>query len=219
MLSRLLSLLLPWPLRRRWLAWRFGYALAPTARIGLAWVFPERLEMGPGASIGHLTVVKGLTRLALGERSSIGRGCWITGFPRGESRHFAHQPERVPELVIGRESAVTNRHLLDCTASVSIGDFSTFAGFSSQVLTHSIDLAESRQSSRPVRIGHHCFVGTNSVILGGAELPDHSVLGAKSLLNKAFAETHTLYAGVPAAPVKTLPAEWKYFTRAEGFVY
>ena len=219
MLLRLLSLVLPWALRRRWLAQRFGYAIDPTARIGFAWVFPERLEMGPGASIGHLTVVKGLARLTLGEKSSIGRGCWITGFPRGDSHHFAHQPERLPELVIGRESAVTNRHLIDCTASVTIGDFTTFAGFASQVLTHSIDLAENRQSSRPVRIGHRCFVGTNSVLLGGAELPDFSVLGAKSLLNKPFTQTHTLYAGVPAVAVKTLPADWKYFTRTEGFVF
>ena len=94
----------------------------------------------------------------------------------------------------------------------------TFAGFSSQILTHSIDLAANRQSAAPVRLGNYCFVGTNSVLLGGSALPDFCVLGAKSLLNKAQTVTHTLYAGTPAVAVKELPADLAYFQRQTGFV-
>src|SRR3712207_7972137 len=43
--------------------------------------------------------------------------------------------------------------------------------FRSQFLTHSIDLLENVQRSRPIKIGKFCFVGTNSVILGGSVLP------------------------------------------------
>ncbi len=218
MFKRIIALLLPWPLRRHWLQRCFGYSIHPRARIGLAWVFPETLEMGEGSSIGHATVVKGLRLLRLGAQASIGRGCWITGFPRGAARHFQHQPERRPELIVGAHSAITNRHLIDCTASVVLGEFTTFAGFASQILTHSIDLAASRQSSAPVTIGNYCFVGTNSVLLGGAILPDHCVLGAKSLLNKPLTETHTLYGGVPAVALKKLPPNLGYFLRQEGFV-
>lgn len=218
MLKRLLSFLLPWPLRRRWLQRFFGFSIHPTARIGLAWIFPESLEMGQNSSIGHATVVKGLSRLVLGAHASIGRACWVTGFPRGGARHFTHQPDRRPELIVGAHSAITNRHLIDCTASVMIGEFSTFAGFASQILTHSIDLSVSRQSSAPIAIGSYCFVGTNSVLLGGSVLPDYCVLGAKSLLNRAFTETHTLYAGAPAVAVKRLPEELAYFRREQGFV-
>lgn len=218
MIKKLIAVLLPWPLRRWWLTRAFDYRIHPSARIGLAWIFPRELEMGEHSSIGHLTVAKGLTRLQLGAYASIGRGCWITGFPAGGKRHFLHQPERCPELIVGAHSAITNRHLIDCTASVTIGEFSTFAGFASQILTHSIDLAANRQSSTPVRIGRYCFVGTNSVLLGGSALPDFCVLGAKSLLNKAQTATHTLYAGTPAVAVKTLPAELAYFQRASGYV-
>jgi acetyltransferase-like isoleucine patch superfamily enzyme len=210
---------LPWFLKRMLLQALWGYRLHPTARIGLALVFPVELVMEAGSSIGHLTVCKGLKRLHLGEHSSIGRGNWITGFPLGPHRHFAHQPDRVPELVLGAHSAITNRHLIDCTNSVRIGAFTTFAGFASQILTHSIDLAESRQSSAPVLIGDHCFIGTNCVLLGGSRLPDRSVLGAKSLLNKAHDQPLTLYAGVPAKPVKPLSPDLKYFHRPEGFVH
>jgi acetyltransferase-like isoleucine patch superfamily enzyme len=221
-MKKLLGILiavLPWALKRRLLQSLWGFKLHPTARIGLALVFPEELVMEAGSSIGHLTVCKGLKRLHLGEHSIIGRGNWITGFPAGGTGFFQHQPDRVPELILGPHSAITNRHLIDCTNSVRIGAFTTFAGFASQILTHSIDLAESRQSSAPVVIGDYCFVGTNSVILGGSKLPDYSVLGAKSLLNKAHEQTHQLYAGVPAKPVKALPPDWKYFQRREGFVH
>ncbi len=215
----LLSIFLPWMLRRAVLCRLCGFDIHPTARIGLSWVLPGRLKMEAHSRIGHLTVCKNLGFVHLGEHSSVGNLCWITGFPPGPSRHFAHQPERRPELIVGAHSAITHRHLIDCTATVSIGPFTTFAGFQSQILTHSIDLAASRQSSAPVSIGAYCFVGTNCVLLGGAALPDRSVLGAKSLLNKAFTETHQLYGGVPARALQPIPAvETAYFHRTEGSV-
>lgn len=215
----LASLILPWSLRRRFLEKRFGYSLHPTSRIGLAWVFPQRLVMEAHATIGDLTVCKNIALLQLGEHATIGRGNWITGFPLGPSRHFAHETERRPELIVGAHSAITHRHLIDCTNSVTVGSFTTFAGFRSQILTHTIDLAANRQSSAPVRIGDRCFVGTDSVLLGGSVLPDFCVLGAKSLLNKAQTQTHTLYGGVPARPLQELPRDLAYFERSEGFVY
>ncbi len=86
------------------------------------------------------------------------------------------------------------------------------------MLTHSIDLQRSRQASRPITIGEYCFVGTNCVLLGGSALPDYSVLGASSVLNKAHTEMHWLYAGNPAQPVKALTGELQYFQRSAGFV-
>jgi acetyltransferase-like isoleucine patch superfamily enzyme len=217
-LLTLLSFLLPWPLRRRLLELCFGYRIHPTARIGLAWVRPRRLIMEEGTTIGHLTVCKNLDLVHLHAHARIGRGNWITGFPPGHPRHFAHETERRPELIVGAHSAITNRHLIDCTSRVELGRFTTFAGFQSQILSHSIDLEHSRQSSAPITIGDYCFVGTNCVLLGGSVLPSYSVLAAKSLLNKPFAETYSLYGGVPAREIQRLPAEWQYFHRPVGVV-
>jgi hypothetical protein len=55
-------------------------------------------------------------------------------------------------------------------------------------------------------------------LLGGSVLPDYCVLGAKSLLNKAFAESYQLYGGVPAKPLQSLPRDYAYFQRTTGFV-
>jgi acetyltransferase-like isoleucine patch superfamily enzyme len=213
------TLPLPWGLRRILLQLFCGYSLHPTSRIGLSLVYPDELVMGERASIGHLTVCKGLHRLHLGAHATIGRGNWITGFPAANKTFFTHQKDRVPELIIGAQSAITHRHIIDCTSAVHIGEFTTVAGFRSQILTHSIDLMDCRQSSAPVRIGDYCFVGTDCVILGGSTLPSYSALGAKSLLNKTHTEAHCLYAGVPARPVKSLGSEMKYFQREMGFVH
>jgi hypothetical protein len=220
-MKRLLSLLcvlLPWPLRRAILRGVFGYEISDTSRIGFSWVCPKKLVMKPGARIGSMTLVKSIDLLEMGEETFIGNLNWITGFPSGPSKHFAHQPERRPQLILAPHSAITNRHMVDCTASVRIGSHTTFAGYANQILTHSINLETSRQEAHPITIGSYCFVGTNCVLLGGSALPDYSVLGAKSLLNRAYTETHQLYAGLPAKPIKALPRDLAYFTRKIGFV-
>lgn len=218
-LLRLFSLLLPWGLRRSFLQKQFGYSIHPTSRIGLAWIFPRRLVMEEGSRIGHLNLCKSIDLFHLGAHAVVGQLNWITGFPTGSSRHFAHQTDRSPELILERHAGISSRHLIDCTARVRIGAFATVGGFRSQILTHSIDLSAGRQTAEPIDIGEYCFTGTNSVMLGGSALPHHSVLGAQSLLNKKWEEPYLLYGGVPAKPLKELPPEMEYFRRTEGFVW
>ena len=210
---------LPWPLKRRLLHRLFGYELHETASIGLAWVFPRRLRMAAGARIASLSVVVNLDKLELGEQASIGRSNWITGFPTGtRSPHFSHQLDRRAELLVGDHAAITKNHHIDCTNRITIGSFTTIAGYRSQLLSHAIDLQHNRQHSEPVTIGAYCFVGSNCVILGGSALPDHSVLGALSLLNKAHSESWGLYVGQPAQWRRKINSDASYFSRSCGYV-
>jgi acetyltransferase-like isoleucine patch superfamily enzyme len=218
-LLKIVSLVLPWPIKRSILEKQFGYSIHPTSHIGFCWIFPRHLVMEENSRIGHLTVCKNIDLLRLGAHAIIGQLNWITGFPSGPSRHFAHQPERRPELVVETHAGISSRHLIDCTARVRVGAFATIGGFRSQFITHSIDLPAGRQSAEPIEIGEYCFVGTNCVVLGGASLPHHSVLGAQSLLNKKWPDAYRLYGGVPAKPLKELPQEMEYFRRTEGFVW
>ena len=213
------SMLLPWPLRRSILEKQFGYSIHPGSRIGFAWIFPRHLVMEEGSRIGHLTLCKNIDLLRLGAHAIVGQLNWITGFPSGASRHFAHQPDRRPELIIETHAGISSRHLIDCTARIRIGAFATIGGFRSQLLTHSIDFEAGRQTAEPIDIGEYSFTGTNSVILGGSTLPHHSVLGAQSLLNKKWDEPYRLYAGVPAKPLKELSPDLEYFRRTEGFIW
>jgi hypothetical protein len=215
----LFSLLLPWPLRRWFLIKVFGYKIHPTSRMGFSLIMAREVILEEGSRIGHLNRCQGLDLLHLSAHSMIGQLNWITGFPTGASAHFAHQADRQPSLILGAHAAISNRHLLDCTARVDIGAYAIFAGFRSQILSHSVDLENSRQSAEPVCVGEYAFVGTDCVLLGGSALPARSILAAKSLLNKKFTEEFTLYGGVPAKPIKQVPTTWAYFHRETGFIY
>ena len=213
-------MILPWRIKR-WILNRFyKYDLHPKAHIGLSYIFPKHLVMEEGAVIGHLNVAIHLDNMVIGKNSSIARFNWITCFPTGtDSRHFSHQIDRVSRLIIGEESAITKKHHIDCTNSIVIGKFVTIAGYASQFLTHSIDVYEGRQDSHPITIGDYVFVSTGVRVLGGAELPAHSVLAAGAVLTKSYTDEWKVYGGVPAKPIKDIPKNAKYFTRERGFVY
>lgn len=211
-------MLLPWRLRRSALSVLFGYRIDPSARIGFSVISVKNLNMAPRARIGHLTRIKGLQELSIGEAASLGNLNWVTAFPLGHQRHFADS-NRNPSLLIERHAAITHRHLIDCTDKVVVGEFSTVAGWRSQILTHAIDVVESRQMAAPIVIGRYCFVGTGVIVLKGAALPDYSILGAGSVLAGTMRDNFTLYSGVPAGAVKPLDQHAKYFLRAEGYVY
>ena len=175
--------------------------------------------MERNATISHFTVIKELEELYLGKNAFIGKGNWITGYQdNGQRKHYNSQNYRKSKLIVGQHSAITSRHIIDCTNFVLIGSFSTIGGYSSQILTHSIDIEKCIQWSEPVEIGDYCFVGTNSVILGGSSLQSFSVLGAKSLLNRSFGQKYLLLAGVPAKLKRHLPPSYRYFNRMEGHV-
>lgn len=209
---------LPWRAKRLALNHLFGFRIHENASIGLSIVAPEHLVMADGSRIGHLNVCRGLQGIEMADHARMGNLNWVTGYPAGGSGAFSHEGARSPRLVVGRHAAVTNRHYIDCTNLVEIGEFSTVAGLRSQLLTHEIDFAVSRQGSQPIKIGDYCFVSSSCVLLGGAVLPDFSVLGAGALLERPLTDTHTLYAGVPARAIKQLPRELGYFKRPAGFV-
>lgn len=213
-------IIMPWKLKRWLLIHVYHYQIHPTARIGLSYIYPKHLVMDEGAAIGHFNVAIHIDRITLKKNASIARSNWITGFPTGTmSLHFSHDVSRKSELVIGKESAITKNHHIDCTNSICIGDYVTIAGYRSQFLTHSINIYENRQDSHPITIGDYCFVSTGVIVLGGSSLPAYSVLAAGAVLNKSFTDEYKLYAGVPAKPVKEINKEAMYFNRTSGFVY
>lgn len=209
---------LPWVLRRRVLNKILGFQIVPSASIGYSILDVKTLKMSEGSRIGHLTYATGLTELRLDSFAQLGNLNWVTGFSSTDRRAFSADINRNSALLIGMHSAITHRHLIDCTNEVRIGTHSTIAGWRTQILTHGIDLTLSRQTSRPVVIGSYCFVGTGSILLKGSRLPDRSVLSAGSVLLTQESEECALYAGVPARKVRDLAPDSEYFTRQEGFV-
>lgn len=210
----LLVMILPWPIKRKILNIFYKYNLHPKARIGFSYIYPDYLEMEEGACIGHLNVAIHLNKIIMKKNSSIRQQNWITGYPLTQKKHFQDFPDRRPELIMGEDSGITKKHHIDCTDRITIGKLTTVAGYNTQILTHSVSVEHNEQSCAPIIIGHHCFVGTRSVLLPGAILPDQSVLGAGAVLNKKFSESFALYGGVPAKFIKKMDESYSFFHRS-----
>jgi acetyltransferase-like isoleucine patch superfamily enzyme len=191
----------------------FSWNIAEDARIGIAAISARRLVLGPGSKIGHFTVCRGLENLHLESGALIGKGNWITAHPLTRP---GFDDARMPELVLEREAAITGQHIIDCTDRVHLGQFSTLAGWQTQVLTHAIDVGTNRQSCRPILIGEYSFVGTRAVLLPGAHVPPRSVVAAGAVVSDELEEELVIYAGVPARRIKALTGKEHYFSRSRG---
>ena len=51
-------------------------------------------------------------------------------------------------------------------------------------------------------IGKHCWITSRCTLIKGTVLPDNTVVGANSLVNKKFTEEHTMIAGSPAKIIR-----------------
>lgn len=213
----LILAILPFPLKRLIFIHVFKYEIHPGSYIGLSVLIGiNKLILGKGARIGHLTVIKNLAELRVGDFGVIANLNWISGVHLGRVGAFASEVGREPILEVGEHASITHRHLIDCTAAVRIGRFSTLAGYRSQLLTHSVNISLSRQMSAPLSIGAYSFVGTGSILLPGAVVPDYSVIGAGSVVTSALQDTYSLYAGAPARRIKALDPSSAYFIRETG---
>jgi acetyltransferase-like isoleucine patch superfamily enzyme len=209
---------LPWRLKRWLMIKIFGYKIHPNSRIGYSWVFPGMLILDDGAFIDSLCVFIHLDSCLLQEKAYVGRMNWITGHSSSGTKFYLRYKNRTPRLILNAHSTITRGHHIDCSDLVSIGRFSTIAGYNSQILTHSINIDRGEQSVGSVEIGDYCFVGTRSIILPGSSLPSYCVLAAGAVLCSKYTQEYMVYAGVPARPVKGLRRDAKYFTRLTGEV-
>ncbi|HYF47136.1 MAG TPA: hypothetical protein VD926_13055 [Acidimicrobiales bacterium] len=211
-----IAAVLPWPLKRAVYRYALGYDMHPGARVGLSLITVRRFVLAEGARVGHLNLIRNLDEVRLEEHAAIGNLNWINAVPAGAPDRLTHAPERQPTLLVRRHGTITYGHFLDCSDRVEIGEFAIIGGFRCQILSHSVDLDVGNVLCAPVRLGDYSFVATACVVLPGAELSHHAVVGAASLLRRMDTEPYSLYSGVPAQFVKRVPEDWSYFTRTTG---
>lgn len=215
-LAALLLAPMPQPLKRFAMGRLLGAQIDKSARIGFSIVDSEVLEMGPGSRIGHLTVIRGLRRTRLGAGAAVGNLNWITASPMFRTQSAEDSDDG--SFILGRESAVTSRHYIDCAGGVWIGDYTTVAGVRSTILSHEIDLAEGIQTTKTIHIGDYCFVSSNVCLTPGASIPDRCTVAMGAVVVGELAPAGALFGGVPARVLRATPATGRYFRRTRGFV-
>lgn len=163
-----------------------------------------QVSMGANSRIGLWNLLKNMRRVSIGDHAMIGRLNVFSSHPVYKRLY----PDGAV-LDIGAHSFVTSRHQFDCSGSVTIGEYSSVAGHETKIVTHSIDVRRDAQAAYPVRIGARSFVGARCLLLGGAVLPDRSVLAAGSVLARARqGASPGLWAGVPAVLRGPIDGAW-----------
>lgn len=174
-----------------------------TARTNVVWRV-RLVALERGSRLGRWNIVKNVGALCLGEDASIGRLNVLSAHPV-----FTRLLSDGGTLVLAHHAKITSRHQIDCSGGVTIGAFASVAGHQTRIMSHSVDLTRNAQAAHPVRIGERSFVGTRALILGGAWLPDRSVLAAGSVLVKSKGTPEPgLWGGVPASHRGAVSGRW-----------
>jgi acetyltransferase-like isoleucine patch superfamily enzyme len=94
------------------------------------------------------------------------------------------------------------------TNGIIIGDFAIFAPNVGLIsANHDPDNLDRHLPSTPIRIGNHCWVGMNAVILPGVELGDYTIVGAGSVVTRSFPQGRCVVAGNPAKVIREIPQQ------------
>lgn len=63
--------------------------------------------------------------------------------------------------------------------------------------------------ARNIIIGDHVWMGYRTSVLKGGRIPSNCIVGAGSIITKAFEEENSIYAGAPAKKVNRKPVTWR----------
>ena len=83
----------------------------------------REVRLADGVRIGHFNVFRNLRLLDVAERSVIGQWNWVTASDYFLRNRADTDVGSLGSLVMGRHSALTSRHYVDCSGGVSLGAF------------------------------------------------------------------------------------------------
>jgi len=179
-----------------------GHQISFTARIGLSFVYVEKLTLLPFSKIGHLNLIKvkevfiarcgnighmnycnGPFSVIIKEKASIGNRNVITR----SSKNLVNDSAI---LTLGFNSKITADHRIDCMCSVTFGDNSILAGSGSQIWTHGY-YHERTGPGRfrvegSINIGNNIYIGSRCVISMGVSICDGVTIGSLSSVSKSI---------------------------------
>jgi len=93
---------------------------------------------------------------------------------------------------------------------IEIGDYTNIApGVGIISANHDPVDNDKHLPSPPIKIGKHCWIGINAVILPGVILGDYTIVGAGAVATKSFEEGYCIIAGNPAKLLRKIELKEK----------
>jgi acetyltransferase-like isoleucine patch superfamily enzyme len=176
---------------------RFSIDRTATIHPVLIWRI-RRLHVGASCHIGPGNAFRDMRLVELGDHAEIGQFNWFSA----AAQHVPGSDEAVrASLVMGRHSAITSRHYVDCSGGLRLEEAAVVAGVRSTILTHSMDARRWVQETKPVVLGTSSALFTNVTVTAGAVVPADAVVAAGAVVVGTLTEPGYLYGGTPAKAI------------------
>lgn len=183
-----------------------GHSVGDDVKIGFSYLDIKSLDLKAGARIGNGNVFKGMQKISMGENASIGRFNIFTC----NKYYLISFSENAGRLYMDDRAVVTMRHYFDMQHSVTLGHDSLVAGIQSIFFTHQKGFTELDEA-KPIVLGSKVYLGAACKVLPGAEIANHIIIGAGSVVSGLLDEEYSLYASPKAVLVKKLEKNVPYF--------
>lgn len=111
-------------------------------------------------------------------------------------------------VTIGQNCIFANAAFFPSSFKMEVGDDVMMSreievwGHDQHVLLDAKTKQVLNQKMNVTRIGSHCWLGARATILKNADIPDHTIIGACSVVTKPFTEEYTALGGNPAKVIK-----------------
>lgn len=172
------------------------------------------VEVAPESASG----ARGLARSILRRTFSIPQNCptsfgvwWRLGRLAGINRHVpwpvhftstVHAPRRI-KLGKGTYPGDSPNCYIQALNGIEIGDYTNLGPGVGLISANHDPLENNRWlKAPPIRLGKHCWIGMNAIILPGVTLGDYTIVGAGAIVTRSFEEGQCVIAGNPARVIR-----------------
>lgn len=94
---------------------------------------------------------------------------------------------------------------IEASNGIFIGDYSNIGPNVGLIsANHNLINNALHDAAPPIKIGKHCWIGMNAVVLPGTILGDFTIVGAGAIVTRSFETGYIVIAGNPAVVIKQL---------------
>ena len=179
-----------------------GHKIHTKSYIGFSLMPSRKIYMDAETRIGHFNIIQ-VDKILMREKSFIKSKNRIRGAMNvimGAESAIANSNSifRAPApitygngtLKIGRLGMIVTKHHLDCTRSITIGDYTTVGGLGSQFWTHGYfhgPIGKERiRVDGEIVVGNNVYVGTNCVFNPGVKVANCISIGSNVCVSKSL---------------------------------